>query len=353
MAQAARKTPTFSDLATAWLTWVATSLVQRGTDKPATIPPVPVTRSASGADRPTAIPARGWWAALRGTYVSFSDNRLLAIAAGVTFYALLALFPGIAAFVSLYGLVADATTIGDHLNSLGGLLPGGAMEILTAQIARIATKGGGTLGFSFAIGLVTSLWSANAGIKALFDALNVVYGETETRGFVRLNLASLSFTLGALLFGLFALAAIAVLPLILQTVGLGAATQWILWAARWPALVCGLILWLASLYRFGPARQSANWRWITPGSTLAALAWLGFSMIFSWYVANFGSYNETYGTLGAVVGFMTWIWLSTAIILIGGALNAELEKQADSAKAPSRPGHSNSENAPASEPPRA
>jgi membrane protein len=342
MAHATNKSPSIADIATSGLTWVAGLLLQRTgvpaevSDRPSrratpqpSAKPASKSRPGADADSPTDVPPKGWWDVLKRTYASFSDHRLLAVAAGVTFYSLLALFPGIAAFVSLYGLFADASTINSHLTAMASLLPGGALEILTGQISRIATKGGGALGLSFAIGLITSLWSSNAGIKALFDALNVVYGKAEARGFVRLNLVSFTFTIGAILFAFIAIAAITVVPIVLQTVGLGDATQWILWAARWPALLLVLIIGLAALYRYGPSRNDAKLRWITPGSAIAAIAWLAFSMIFSWYVANFGSYNETYGTLGAVVGFMTWIWLSVAIVLIGGTINAELEEQTD------------------------
>jgi membrane protein len=322
-----KKTPSSSALATAGATWALSALLQRITLPASLLPQAHPLDAGAQADSPTEIPPKGWWQVLKRTFANFSDNRLLAVAAGVTFYSLLALFPGVAAFISLYGLVADASSINNHVASLSGLLPGGALDILSDQVRRITSKPAGTLGFSFALGLGTALWSANAGVKALFDALNVVYGEQESRSFIRLNLVSLLFTLGAILLGFTAIAAITLVPLVLQTVGLGAVTQWILWAARWPVLLGVIILGLALLYRFGPSRNNAKWRWITPGSALAAIVWLIFSMLFSWYVANFGSYNETYGTLGTVVGFMTWIWLSTVIVLLGGAMNAELEEQ--------------------------
>jgi len=279
------------------------------------------------ADAPTEIPARGWKDILWRTYEEFQKDRVMSVAAGVTYYALLAVFPAIAALVSIYGLFSDPSSIQDHLAALSGVLPGGGVDIIREQVVRIASQGGGTLGFGFIFGLGLSLWSANAGMKALFDALNIVYDEEEKRSFVALNLLSLTFTLGAIAFILSALVAIVILPIIFNFIGLGTQAEWILAIARWPLLLIGLVLGLSLIYRFGPSRDKAEWKWVTPGGIVAAILWLVVSMLFSWYVANFGSYNETYGSLGAVIGFMTWIWLSTIIVLLGAEINAEMEHQ--------------------------
>jgi membrane protein len=285
------------------------------------------TGRGRSADTPTEIPARGWKDILWRTYEEFNKDRIMSVAAGVTYYALLALFPAIAALVSIYGLFADPATIQDHLNTLSGFLPGGALDIIREQVTRIASKGGGALGFGFIFGLVLSLWSANAGMKAIFDALNIVYGEDEKRNFIKLNVLSLSFTLGAIMFILVALGGIIVLPIVLNFIGLGSGTEWLVSLARWPILLIGVVLGLSLIYRFGPSRDKAEWRWVTPGGIVAAVLWVAVSMLFSWYVGNFGSYNETYGSLGAVIGFMTWIWLSTIVVLLGAEINAEMEHQ--------------------------
>jgi membrane protein len=279
------------------------------------------------AETPLQIPAKGWKDILWRTYEEMNQDRILAVAAGVTYFGLLALFPAVTALVSMYGLFADAAAINDHLAALAGLLPGGALEIVGEQVKRITSQGSTTLGFAFFFGLALALWSANAGMKALFDALNVAYDEEEKRSFIALNLRSLTFTLGAIVFVLVALGGIVVVPVVLSFVGLGAAAEWILWIARWPALLAIIVFALAGLYRYGPSRDNAKWQWITPGSVLAAVVWVAGSMLFSWYVGNFGNYNETYGSLGAVIGFMTWLWLSITIILVGAELNAEIEHQ--------------------------
>ncbi len=279
------------------------------------------------ADTPTEIPAQGWKDILWRTYEEFGKDRVMSVAAGVTYYALLAIFPAIAALVSLYGLFADPVTLQDHLNAMSGVLPGGALDIVREQITRIASQGGGTLGISFAIGIGISLWSANAGMKAVFDALNIVYDEEEKRSFIKLNLMSLTFTLGAIVFILLAIAGIIILPILLDFLGLGSSIEWLLSLARWPVLLVVVVFGLSLIYRYGPSRDKAEWKWVTPGGVIAAVLWLAVSMLFSWYVASFGSYNETYGSLGAVIGFMTWIWISSTVVLLGAEINAEMEHQ--------------------------
>ncbi|MCJ2079393.1 YihY/virulence factor BrkB family protein [Methylobacterium sp. E-025] len=278
------------------------------------------------ATNPTEITAAGWKDVAVRTFLEFNKDRVLSVAAGVTFYTLLSLFPAVAALVSCYGLFADVNVINDHLASLQGVLPSGAIEIIGDQVKRIAAKGGGTLGLTFFTSLVLSLWSANAAMKAMFDALNVVYEEEEKRSFVMLNLRSLTFTVGALVFTIFALASIVVLPVVFNFIGISAGA-WYVAALRWPALVLVLLGGLSLLYRYGPSRERARWRWVGVGSVVAGLLWLVASLLFSWYVASFGNYNETYGSLGAVIGFMTWIWISSTIVLLGGEINAEIEHQ--------------------------
>lgn len=271
----------------------------------------------------------GWKKFMLGTYNSLSEDRVLAVAAGVTFYGLLALFPAIAALVSLYGLFADPAIIQTHLEALSSVLPGGAVEIIGDQIKRVTSAGTGTLGLSSAISIVIAIWGANAGVKAMVDALNVAYGAKEERGFFKLNLISLAFTIGAIAFAILALGALVVLPLALRYLGSDAAFESLLTFGRWPLIWVVVALALAVLYRFGPTDSlNPKWHWITWGSALASLLWLAASAIFSWYAANFGSYNATYGSLGAVIGLMTWMWISATVVMLGAELNSEIEKAA-------------------------
>jgi membrane protein len=279
------------------------------------------------ADRRSDIPTRGWKEVLIQVWNNIGSHRVFTIAAAVTFYAILALFPAIAAFVALYGLFADPATISSHLNSLAGILPGGAIDVIGGEISRVAAQGSKSLGLTFVIGLLTALWSANAGVKAIFDALNMVYNEHESRGIIKLNLASLVFTTGAIVFLLVAIAAIVVFPIALGYLGLSGAAQLIVSIARWPVLLIVVGLALAVLYRFGPDRAKPRWRWVSWGSAFATVLWLAASIAFSYYAAHFGNYNKTYGSLGAVIGFMVWIWISMIVLLVGAEINAELEHQ--------------------------
>jgi len=276
---------------------------------------------------PWQIPWRGWKDILWRTYQQLNEDRLLAVAAGVVFYGLLALFPAITAIVSLYGLFATPSTIGEHLSLLAGFLPGGALDIVQEQVTRLVSKSDAKLGFGFIFGLGMALWSANAGMKALMDALNVVYDEKEKRGFIKLNLVSLAFTLGGIAATLLALAAVVVLPLVLSFVGLGSDGEILLTVSRWPLLLAVIIIGLAVLYRFGPSRREARWQWLSVGSIFAALAWLGSSALLSWYLAKFANYDATYGSLGAGIGLMMWMWISFIVILFGAELNSEIEHQ--------------------------
>jgi membrane protein len=284
-------------------------------------------RYNQGDEGPSQTPPAGRKDIFWRIYQNIPEHRILAIAAGVTFYALLAIFPGVAALVALYGLFADPSTISQHLADLSSVLPSGAIDVIGDQLKRLTEQGNARLGFAFLLGLAISVWSANAGVKALFDALNIVYGEREKRSFLTLNAISLAFTCGALLFILLALAALVVLPLITDLLGFGEGAQWLIALGKLPALLLAIGVMIAIIYRYGPSRETVQWRWLTWGSAFAAIGWLVVSVIFSWYAAHFGSYNKTYGSMGAVIGLMTWMWLSSIVILLGAELDAEMEHQ--------------------------
>jgi membrane protein len=288
---------------------------------------------AAAHDSPAAIPARGWKEILKRTWSQFNTDHIPAVAGGATFFGLLALFPALGVFVSLYGLFADVEQARLHILTLRGMLPDGVISVLSEQMRRLAAVPHARLGVTFVTSLLLSMWSSNAGMKALIAGLNVAYEEKERRSFLRLNLLSLSFTAGGILLAV----AAAGLPGLIDRIGLrGSPLAEFL---QWPVLLAGVVGVLSVLYRYAPCRAHARWRWITPGSAFAALAWLAMSMLFTLYVANFGHYDKTYGSLGAVVGFMTWIWLSLAVVLLGAELNSELEQQtsADTTTGPPAP----------------
>ena len=291
------------------------------------------------AEGPTEIPARGWLDVLWRVWSGISEDRILLVAAGTTFYLLLALFPALAAFVSLYGFVSDPTTIAEHVAFLGGVLPSGGLDIIKGQLQSLASQESGALSFGFLSGLAIALWSANNGIKSLFEGMNVAYGETEKRGFVRLNLLSMAFTLGAMLIAIGLIVSVGVVPALLALVSLDGWTETLVRVLRWPLLVVMVGIGMAILYRFGPSRERAKWRWLSWGAVVATVVWLVASWGFSFYLQNFADYNATYGTLGAVIGFMMWTWISVNILLVGAELNAELEHQTarDSTVGPPQP----------------
>lgn len=289
----------------------------------------PTTEEGRGrlATTPSEIPAQGWKDILLRVYQNIGDHRIVALAAGITFYSLLAIFPAMAALVSIYGLFSDPATLTTQLDNLSGLLPGGAIDIMRDQLTRVASQPRGALGLTFIVSLGVSLWSANAAMKSIFDTLNIVYAEREKRSFLTLNAVSLAFTAAAIVFVLLAIAAMIALPPALKYVGLSGVKEMVVRVGRWPALFAIVTLALASIYRFGPSRETPQWRWISWGSAFATFGWLVASILFSWYAENFGSFNKTYGSLGAVIGFMMWIWLSAIVILIGAELDAEMEHQ--------------------------
>jgi membrane protein len=277
------------------------------------------------AGSPTEIPARGWKDILLRTRREFVSDNIPMIAAGVTFYSLLALFPGIAAFVALYGLFADVADAQRHLQTLSFVLTPDMLKLIGDQMIRLAGADKGGQSLAFVASIAVSIWSANGAVKAMMTGLNIAYDEQETRSFVRKTLVSLAFTLGFLVFVVAGIALLAARPAVEAFVGARAAVlfSWI----SWPALLAGLMLGLALLYRFGPSRDPVRWRWISWGSVGVVVFWVIVSALFSLYVDNFGHFNKTYGSLGAVIGFMIWIYLSMLVVLAGAELNSEIEHQ--------------------------
>ncbi|HEX2562128.1 YihY/virulence factor BrkB family protein [Phenylobacterium sp.] len=290
------------------------------------------------ADKPSEIPAKGWKDILWRTVKEYGDDDVASWARSIAFSGILALFPALAAFVAIYGLFADIETARSHLAGLTGVIPADAATFIGDQMVRIAAANDAGLGLTFLIGVLLSLWSANSGMKALFKGLNIAYDEEEKRGFIKLNLVTLAFTLGGILFVALAMGAIVVVPVALEALGLGGGAQ-ALALLRWPILLALVVGGLALLYRYGPSRDEPKWRWVTWGSVAATVMWIVGSLLFSWYLGNFADYNKTYGSLGAVFGFLMWLWLSAVVVLFGGELNAEIEHQTakDSTEGPAKP----------------
>lgn len=281
------------------------------------------THSLPGRATPRAHTGPGLWPLVKRVTSEFFDDSIPTVSGGITFFVLLALFPAIASVVSLYGLLADRTDIERHLASFTAFLPEGAVTVLRSELRRLTGQPPATLSFALLTGSLIALWSASGGFKALVEGMNTAFDVKETRGFIRLSVNALVVTLAAIMFSTAAIGAGVVLPRMAERLGAGAMALFTI--AVWPLafLLCALVL--AVVYRFGPNRKNPQWRWISWGSATAAILWLMGTAAFTWYAQNYGTYNQVYGQLGALVGFLTWVWISVMIVLLGAEINAELE----------------------------
>jgi membrane protein len=279
------------------------------------------------ADRPTEIPARGWIQVAKRGWKEAKADQVPLLAAGVAFYAFLAIFPALIAVVSIYGLFADPSTITNQLNSLTAALPDQARQVITDQLTALTTRGRQTLGIGLIVSVVIALWSASAGISNLLTAINIAYDEEEKRGFVKKRLLSLGLTLGAIVFMVIVLGLVAVLPPLLKAVFGTSALRWILQILGWLVLVVLVAAVLAILYRLGPDRDAPRMAWVSVGAVVATLIWLAASIGFSIYASTFGNYAKTYGVFAGIVVLLFWLWLTMYAILLGAEINAEAEQQ--------------------------
>lgn len=279
------------------------------------------------AETPSAIPAKGWKDVFWRVWKSLTEDHVMLIAGGVTFYLLLALFPALVAFMSIYGIFLDRATAVDHAQSLRGLVPPAAVDLIAEQLARLTTKQSDTLTVGLILSLIIAFWSANGGVKAMIEGLNYAYNEREKRSFVRLNTVAFGFTLGAMALMVLLFVALAVVPAMLAVLNLGPMGDLVIRLLRWPLLVLMLGFSLTVLYRHGPSRRSPEWRWVTWGSAFATISWLIMSIAFTTYLDRVANFNATYGALAAPIGFLFWVWLSIIVIILGAELNGEMEHQ--------------------------
>ncbi len=256
-----------------------------------------------------------------------ANDHLSLTAAGVAFYGLLAIFPALAATVSLWGLMADPAEIQQEIAGASSMLPAEAGAIITDQVGAIAGNAGAGMTFATVFGLLFALYSASKGVKALMEGLNIIYGESESRGFFQLVLTALALTFGAIVVAILALGAVVVVPALVAALGLDGIVGANVTLARWPIMALVVLLALAVVYRFAPSRSKPRWQWVSWGAVVATLLWIAASVGFSIYVSHFANYNETYGALGGVIILLMWLWLSAFAVLLGAELNAELEHQ--------------------------
>ena len=279
------------------------------------------------AESPQEIPKRGWWDIAVRVKKEMAKDNVDIIASGLALYALLAVFPALAAAVSIYGLFASPADIASHLQLFAAILPEDALRILQQQLTQLAQHSEGTLSFGVIVGIALALWSARKGMVALMKVTNVAYDEQESRGFFKQLFVSLAFTIGAVI-GFFVVLLLGVaVPLILKSISLGSVTEVVVLIARWLLLFGVAVLGLSVVYRFAPDRHRAQWRWVTPGSLVATTLWVIGSALFAVYARNWGSYGKTYGALGGVVVLLMWFYLSGYIIILGAEVNSEVERQ--------------------------
>jgi membrane protein len=240
---------------------------------------------------------------------------------------LLAIVPALIALVALYGLVFDPRQVQEQVSALSGVLPPDAAEILLRQLNDLTTRDTKALGFGAIGGLLLALWSASAGMRTLMEALNVAYNEEEKRGFFRFYGTALLLTLASILGTMLAIVLVVAIPAVLTFLGLDDTLKWVISIAAWPILILMMMIGLAVIFRYGPSRREPRWRWVSWGAFVATVLWIIGSLLFSFYVAKFGNYNETYGAVGAIVILLMWFLLSAYAVLIGAELNAEMERQ--------------------------
>lgn len=268
-----------------------------------------------------------WWPLLLRVKEQAARDRLSLVAAGVAFYALLAVFPALAALVALYGLVFDADQVTAQMSALQGLLPQQALDLVLGQLQGLVQTQPGALGWGAAGALLLTLWSASRGVNTLLEALNIAYDEQEDRGFVQRNALVLLLTFGAIAGAGVVIAAVVLLPAVIRLLGLGPLLEGVISFARWPILAAAVAGALAVVYRYGPSRDHPSWALVRWGAIVATALWLAGSTLFSLYVSSFGNFNQTYGSLAAFVILLMWFLLSAYAVLLGAELNAELERE--------------------------
>ncbi len=278
---------------------------------------------------PKEIDGSGWKKVLRRVKGRIKEDHIPIISAGVAFYAFLAIFPGIMALFSIYGLALDAQSAQEQITTLATILPEESISIIEGRIDKLMETSVSALGWGTAFGFLIALWSANRGIKSLFIGLDVAYRVDNGRGFIKQNALTLAFTLGTIIVIIVSLAFIVLFPVLVNTIGLPETLESLIKWLRWPFLALIIISAISLIYKYGPARDTPGFQWVILGATVATLLWLIASWGFSVYVSNFGNFSEVYGSLSAVVIMLLWLFISSFIILLGGELNHATEAYAE------------------------
>jgi membrane protein len=279
------------------------------------------------APTPSEIPKAGWWSICKRVYASLNSKNLSILAAGVAFYATLSIFPALAALVAIYGLIANPATIQQQIHTIHGIIPGEAQNLIETYLKSIVNSSSSKLGIGLILSVLIALWSARAGTVSLIEALNITYEEPEKRGFIRFQAVAMGTTIAAILAAIIAIMLVAAVPAVMRFLPLGGNLKILGYALTWIILIVLVSIGLAAAYRLMPSRREAKWRWVTWGGALATSIWILASAAFSVYVAKFGNYDKTFGSLGAAVVLLTWLYISAYVVLLGATFNAEMERQ--------------------------
>ncbi|MFA0964845.1 YihY/virulence factor BrkB family protein [Roseivirga sp. BDSF3-8] len=285
------------------------------------------TARGHDASKPRHLPGKGWKDIGKRVLDQLKKDHVQITAAGVAFYFFLAIFPTIAAAVSIYGLVMEPAEVEQQISQATAALPPQASDMLSGILEKTASKPGSTLGWSLVLSILLSLWSANKGTSALFEGVNIAYDELDERNFLKKYGITLLFTLGGILIGFICLSLVAGFPALVDSINLPVVAENLINWLRWPLLLVILIFSLSLLYKIAPDRDNAELRWVSWGAVLAAFLWIGASLLFSLYVSNFGSYDQTYGSFAAVIILMMWFFITAFVILLGAEVNSEMEHQ--------------------------
>ena len=279
------------------------------------------------ATKPSQIPAKGWKDTIFRIKDEISNDRLSLISAAMSYYAFLALVPAITSIVLMYAWVSDPGEISNHISKIGRFIPNEFQEILRNQLTTLSAKASSTLGISTIVALLLSLYSSSKAASAIIEATNIIHDEKEKRGFIKRNLVAIGLTFLGIVLSVVAVLVVIALPALMGNFEFGDTIEKIVGASSWVVLLGLFSLFLSVVYRFAPSRHKPKWRWVSWGAVIASVLWAIASLAFSWYASEFGEFNKTYGSLGAFIVLLMWLYISSFVILLGAEINAELEHQ--------------------------
>ncbi|MDR9457850.1 MAG: YihY/virulence factor BrkB family protein [Salegentibacter sp.] len=271
------------------------------------------------------IKVSGWKIILLRVKDQIAEDNVGIVSAGVAFYAFLAIFPALMALISIYGLAMNPENVQSQISYLSNMMPEQAFSIVEAQINEFTSTSGKALSWGTTLGIIFSLWSANKGTKSLFTGVDIAYNTNNTRNFIRQNALTLLFTFGAVLILILSMVLIVIFPALVDQLGLPERIESLITWLRWVILALLVVFFLGIVYKYAPVRPNPSFQMVFPGSLVATLIWLAASWGFSYYVSNFGSYGEVYGSISAVVILMLWLLLTSWMVLLGAELNSEIE----------------------------